>query len=99
MIQKIIYLSPIRGYSNSQNLINQMIEYYKDSNPTPISQSTINGIKWDSFSKENELGKDYYYATIKNNQVYLIQYGIDKDTNSECDSYRMQIINSIRSKK
>lgn len=93
-----VTMSVPEGYSNAENLINQMSLYYVDDNPTEVTKTNINNIDWYWFSLNDGFGETYYYGTSKNNKVFLLEYDINEDAASDCDSYRQQIINSIISK-
>ncbi len=92
------HLFAIEGFSDAENLINQMKAFYSDSEPTDISKVSINNITWHDFSITNDFGKSYYYGTTKKNKAYILQYDVNIDTDSDCETYKDQIINSITSK-
>ena len=92
------YLSVPSGFSDAKNLINQMSSYDENDNPIEVTKSSINGINWYWFSKEDAFGKVYYYGTTKNNKVFLLEYDVNEDASSDCENYRHQIIESIKSK-
>lgn len=93
-----VTMSVPEGYSNAENLINQMSSYYVDDNSTGVTKTNINNIDWYWFSLGDGFGETYYYGTSKNNKVFLVEYNINEDAASDCDGYRQQIINSIISK-
>ncbi len=84
----------IDEFSDSENMIEQMANYYQTS---PIPDKTINNIVWHNFYYTNELGTFYYYATTKNNKTYLFDYSIYRDADSKCEHYKDLILNSIES--
>lgn len=92
-----VHLFVPEGYSDAQNLINQMAKYNSVDNPPPVTKTNINNRDWYSYST-NQFGKEYYYATTKNGKVFLLEYIVEKDTSSDCEIYQNQIINSIKSK-
>ena len=94
---EVEFSSPV-GYKDSENLLNQMADYEKDSAPSEVVKTSSNGIDWYTFSVNDSFGKTYYYGTTKDNKVYLLQYNVNKDTSSDCETYREKIINSIRKK-
>lgn len=85
-------------YSSSEDLINQMATYYEDDNPTSVEKTKINNIDWYWFSYNNAFGTTYYYATTKDNKVYLLEYEINEDASNDCSNYREPILNSINKK-
>ena len=93
-----VKLYAVTGYSSADNLINQIKNYKSNNNPTEIQPVTINNITWNSFSYTDSFGTSYYYGTNVNNKVFLLEYVSQKDTSSECESYREQIINSVKNK-
>lgn len=93
-----IKLFALEGFSDAQDLINQMNQYHSSDQPSTVRKSTINDIDWYGFSLEDSFGKTYYYGTTKNNKAFLLEYGINEDASSDCESYRQQILNSIKRK-
>ena len=91
-------MAPIKYFTSSEDLITQMVKFYKEDNATPLKKETINGINWYSFSFTNDIGTSYYYALDKNNKVYVLNYDVQSDTDSNCETYRGEIINSIKEK-
>lgn len=88
----------IEGYSSSSELINQIAEYNKVS--SSVSNTTINNIVWYTTNyNDGSLANTYYYATEKNNMVYLVQYEIGSDVKTNvCEEHKNTIINSIKNK-
>ncbi len=86
------------GYKSAENLINQLSNYNKEKNLVPVTSININNINWYTVSYEDDFGKTYYYATDKNNKVYLLTYELSGNPESTCLQYKDQIINSIQSK-
>ena len=93
-----ISMSAVKDFSSSLDLINQMAKYYKDQNASKVENEEINNIKWSSFYTVDDIGKTYYYANTKNNQVYVLRYEIQVGADSKCEQYRKEIINSIKIK-
>lgn len=87
------------GYKSAEDLIKQLYDYYsKDNNVSEVTSTNINNISWHTFSSENDFGKTYYYATDKNNKVYLLTYELLGNSESACLQYKDSIVNSIESK-
>ena len=88
----------IDGYSSSSELINQIAEYNKVS--SSVSNTTINNIVWYTTNyNDGSLANTYYYATEKNNMVYLVQYEIGSNVKTNvCEEHKTAIINSIKNK-
>ena len=89
-------ITAIKDFNDSQDLISQMIQYHKDNNATSLKNETINNISWYSFTMKNDIGKYYYYATNKNNKVFLLTYEVQTAADSKCETYKTEIINSIK---
>lgn len=93
----------VLGYSDSNQLISKMIDYYSTTyeieSPISGNKSTINNIDWTWFFYKSSNGIKYFYATMKDKKVYLFSYEIDDDSAlSECEDYRETILNSIDDK-
>lgn len=93
-----ITLEEVSNFTDLNNFMNQMASYYSKSNENIVSQTTINNIPWSWFSKNDDFGTTYYYGTTKNNHIYLLTYKIEEDSDSDCITYKDQILNSIQSK-
>ncbi|MBQ8891513.1 MAG: DUF2628 domain-containing protein [Bacilli bacterium] len=94
----ILYFEVVEDYTDSSDLINQMSVYHKENNATEAKSEIINNVNWNWFSFTNDIGKYYYYATTKDNRVYLLNYEVQQSTDSNCETYRTEILNSIKSK-
>ena len=92
------WMVPVQDFKSSEDLINQMIKFHESENATQLKKETINGINWSSFSYSNDIGKNYYYALDKNNKVYVLNYEVQESTDSNCETYRTEILNSIKEK-
>ncbi len=91
-------LRAISGYFQAEDLIKQMQNYNASSNPTLVTKQSINGILWSTFNYSDNFGKTYYYGTVKDKKVYLFEYEIEKNAPSVCETYKTQILNSIKTK-
>lgn len=91
-------LTSVKGFTSGEELVKSMKEYYYNYSPTDIEVVTINGLTWHSYSQTNSFGKKYYYATTKDNNVYMFEYEIDKEADETCDSYRLPVLGSITAK-
>lgn len=89
-----VSLSVPDGYSSSDKLIENMAKYYT-GNSDVVKEITTNGLVWHWFSYDGTFGKTFYYATTLDKKVYLFEYTIEEDSPSDCDIYRLQILNSI----
>ncbi len=93
-----------KEFANAEDLMNEMQDYFKESNSSAVQKMTINNLDWyhvsmdDSTWGGHSFGKLYYYATTKNNKIFLLKYDISENAPSECENYRQQIISSIQSK-
>ena len=90
----------ILGYSKADELINQMIEYYKEHGGS-IKESKINDkigkTNWSWFSSE-VISESGYYATTKGKNVYVFEYRIDDGAPSDCRNNINKTLSSIKSK-
>lgn len=87
------------GYKSAEDLIKQLSNYYmEDSTVSKVTSTNINNIEWYTVSYEDSFGKTYYYATDKNNKVYLLTYELSGNPESACLQYKDSIVNSIESK-
>ena len=86
----------IDEFSDSENMIEQMANYYHTS---PMPDEKINNIVWHNFNYTNELGTFYYYAMNKNNKTYLFDYSVYKDADNDCEYYKDLILDSVQSLK
>ena len=83
------------GYSDANNLINQLHDYNVNYSPSDVSKKVVNSNDWYWFSYNNAFGNSYYYATTIGNKVYLLEYEIQTDAPDNCNNYREGIVNSI----
>ena len=88
-------LHAVKGFSDGEDLINQLAEFNSDNIVDNIATQSINDINWTWFSETDSIGTTYYYGTTKDNKAYLFEYQIERGTSPDCDSYRETILNSI----
>ena len=93
-----ISMNVVEDFTSSEDLINQMSSYFKNDNATNPVNETINNINWSWFNYSNDIGIFYNYATVKNGKLFLLEYQVQSDTDSNCEKYRNEVINSIKSK-
>lgn len=86
----------IKGYSTSESLIKQMAKYYKNDIDIDVTKNTINNLDWYWFKTKDSFSKTYYYGASQNNKVYLLKYEDGTKNSNDCENYRTQIINSIK---
>ena len=70
---------------------------------TEIQEIELNNYKWHYLSVEKNGNLSYYYATIKENTIYELEYRINDYTNGEeknnyCDSIKDEIISTVKIK-
>ena len=70
-------LESIKRYNSSQKLISQMAKYYNTS-VLPVREG------WENIKVSNSNGTTYYYATNKEDKVYLFTYGIENNAPLDC---------------
>ena len=88
----------VMEYTSSNDLIKQMAEFHKDEKIIDVSNTIINNINWNWFAIKNDIGKTYFYATTKNNKVYILSYEVQVGAGTKCEEYREEVINSVKSK-
>ena len=49
-------------------------------------------------AKNDDIGTSYYYGATKNDKVFLFEYDVNTDADSDCEGYRESIFNSIEIK-
>ena len=86
------------GYVDSEDLIYQMNDFFKDSEPTDVTKETINGKVWYNFMTTDSIGESYYYGTNKGKKVYIFEYDVQADAPEECINYKDEVLKSLRSK-
>lgn len=92
----LIDLNSISNYDSAEELISQMSQYYQGND---LTSKKINNITWHSFILEDSFGKEFYYATDVNDEVYLYQFEINTDDVVDvCSNYHNTVINSFRLK-
>lgn len=94
-----VKLASVLGYSDSNELINKMFDYYKDSYEIDgFYKINVNDLDWTWFSYKNSLGIRYFYATTLDKKVYLFSYEVDDGISINYDDYKIQILESIKRK-
>lgn len=94
-----VKFASVLGYGDSNELINKMFDYYKDSYETDgFYKINVNDLDWTWFSYKNSLGIRYFYATTLGKKVYLFSYEVDDGVSINYDDYRIQILESIKRK-
>ena len=86
----------IKGYTSSESLIKQMADFNKDILNTDVTKNTINNLDWYWFKTKDSFSTVYYYGALQNNKVYLLKYEDGTKNSNDCENYRTQIINSIK---
>ena len=91
-----IDLRPPIGYSSSESMIKQRRD--RDMPNAKLKKIKINEITWITF-KDDFLNSTYIYGTKVKGQTWLLTYNIPKAENiSICNTYKDQILNSIKVK-
>ena len=82
--------SAVNNYKDPKVLIEKWAgSFEKEYNGETIK---TNNLEWYTVDRDL-LGKVYYYATKKNNKVYLLEYTVQEDADDNCDYYRSLILN------
>ena len=90
-------LYSVEGYSSADKFIDEVIDYENNNAPRK-GEKEYNDIKWITVNFNDTFGNRYYYATEKNNQVFVSEYTIKESKNNECNAFHVQIISSIKNK-
>ena len=64
------------NYSNGSDYIKDRINFTLNDKVSEIEEVDLNGYKWFYFSVDGGDNKEYYYATIKDDKGYLLEYEI-----------------------
>ena len=86
-----VKLEEITNYDSAEDLIDDMYNYF-DSNFR--YNANINDLTWYSYSTSTSTGSVSYYATDKNNKVYLLIYTTSGDSTT-CDRFSTYLFNNI----
>lgn len=90
----------IKMKKNYQN--KTLDDYFKSSiyssindKVSDITSKQINGTNWNSVSVSNSKNIRYYLATIKNSDIYEIEYSVYQDETKYCSNNYEKFINSL----
>lgn len=82
------------GYKTASNLIKQISKYHNDNET--VSNKTSNRLNW-YYTTYTKSGINYYqYATEKDGKIYLLTFEHDTHSNSNCPTYKDQVLNNIK---
>lgn len=82
------------GYKTASNLIKQIAKYHNDNET--VSNKTSNRLNW-YYTTYTKSGINYYqYATEKDGKIYLLTFEHDTYSNSNCPTYKDQVLNNIK---
>ena len=90
-------LASVENYSNAVKLIDGVKEYNESSKPSR-GTITINNIVWERVDFISNATHKYYYATNKNDKLFLVEYSMSTNKNTECNKFHNQLVNSIKIK-
>jgi len=86
------------GYTSAEDFVKQMQDYHSDENASIVLGLTENNVEWYTFNYNDGIGENHIYGTTKDNKVYLFMYTAQEDADSDCLSYKNQIVSSIKPK-
>ncbi|MBQ4583700.1 MAG: DUF2628 domain-containing protein [Bacilli bacterium] len=91
-------LAAVDNFSDAENMADQIYNYFSNSNPASVSSIKINNINWFSLSYSDSMGTNYFYLAEKDNKVYLFEYVIEENADSNCINYKDRVVTSIIAK-
>ena len=82
------------GFETINSLFESMASYYE----TNVNTRTINGNEWLWIGTDGNTKKKFYYGISKNEKLYIVEYGVEKEESRECEPLLDEILNSINLK-
>ena len=82
------------GYKPASNLIKQIAKYHNDNET--VSNKTSNRLNWYYTTYTKSGINCYQYATEKDGKIYLLTFEHDIYSNSNCPTYKDQVLNNIK---
>ena len=93
-------------YNSGNDYLRDMVMFSLNDEVSEIKEIELNGYKWYYMSVDSGDKKTYYYATIKNDKVYELEYDISdykrgdrtEDESNFCYSEYDKVISSVKLK-
>lgn len=93
-------------YNSGNDYLRDMVMFSLNDEVSEIKEIELNGYKWYYMSVDSDGKKSYYYATIKSDKVYELEYDISdykrgdrtEDESNFCYSEYDKIISSVKLK-
>ena len=93
-------------YITGDDYLRDMVKFSLNDEVSEIKEIELNGYKWYYMSVDSDGKKTYYYATIKNDKVYELEYDISdykrgdrtEDESNFCYSEYDKVISSVKLK-
>ncbi len=96
----------IYSYSNGKEYLEDSVSVHLNDEVSDIKEVDLNGDLWYSFSKKNDSGISYYYAIVKGDKGYYLEYEIrdsyhgdySDNENNFCKASYGEVISSVKLK-
>ena len=95
--------SNYKNYKDGKDYLEDRTYITLKDKVSEIEEIDLNNYKWHSLTVEKNGNTEYHYATIKENNIYELEFRIDDYTNGEspdnyCASIKDEIISSVKLK-
>ena len=94
----------VYSYKSGKEYLENNVSVYLSDEVSDVKEVDVNGDMWYSFSKKNNSGISYYYATVKDDNGYYFEYEIrdyyhgDYGSNNFCDASYGEVVSSVKLK-
>ena len=94
------------SYKNGKDYLENNVSVHLSDEVSDVKEVDLNGDMWYSFSRKNSNGISYYYAIVKGDKGYFLEYEISdyyhgdysNGENNFCKASYGEIISSVRLK-
>ena len=94
----------VYSYKSGKEYLENNVSVYLSDEVSDVKEVDLNGDMWYSFSKKNSDGVSYYYATVRDDKGYYLEYEIrnyhhgDYSGNNFCNASYGEVISSVKLK-
>ena len=92
-------LSSKQDFIGPEKLLKVMNFFETWSASDTIEKKEANNIVWYTYSAKNLNERTDYYITEKDNKTFLVEYNVQKDSNSICEEFGKILIDSVLNKE
>ena len=92
-------LSSKQDFIGPEKLLKVMNFFETWSASDTIEKKEANNILWYTYSARNLNERTDYYITEKDNKTFLVEYNVQKDSNSICEEFGKILIDSVLNKE